>query len=290
MRTIPGDCARRGSTLAFSMIMLTALVAIASLALDYGKVELVRTELQRCADASARAGATYLAEGTSYIEVDGARSAAISLSDNNTVSGRAIGLLAGDVEIGNWDVELSPRFSISRSPLNAVRVRAQCLQSRGNAVPLSAASILGIESWDVGATATATVDPATSPNAMVGLDRVRFSSLGVLARINGDVVSNGDIEIGKPLGILVRVNGDARSYAGTVSKGVLAQITGSTAPLSKKLYYPPVVLPTTNNNANISNYLDSGGDFNAVLAANIPSGTYVVRDLNFLAGIAVNLE
>lgn len=282
--------ARRGGVLAYCICSLFAMLTVAALALDVARVQLVRTELQRCADASARAGAAYLSAGGSYIEVEAARNAAVALAANNSVDGRQLAMQSSDVEAGNWDATLSPRFSLARTPLNAVRVRAQCSKSRGNAVPLSVANLMGIDSWDVGTTAIAAADPATSSNAMVGLDRVRFSSLGVLARINGDVVSNGDIDVGMPLGLLVQVDGDARSYAGTVHKGVLASITGSTAPLSKKLYYPPVTVPAVNDNSKITSYLDSSGDFNALLAANIPAGTYVVRDLNFLAGLAVNLQ
>jgi Flp pilus assembly protein TadG len=280
----------RGLSLVYALIALTTLVAVASLAVDYAKVELCRTELKRGVDASARAGAAQLAAGTSLMEVAAAKDSAVALFAMNPVLGHPVNVTTSDVEVGNWNELLTPRFATDRLPLNAVRVKASCSKARGNAVPLSAGSLLGIDTWDVNASAVATVDTPTSPYAMAGVDRVQFSSLGVLARIHGTVVSNGDIDIGMPLGVLVGVNGDARSHAGVVRKGGLAYISGSTSPLPQKLYYPPVAVPQTNDNSRIAGYLNSAGDFGALFSANIPAGSYVVRDLNLLAGVAVNLE
>jgi len=134
------------------------------------------------------------------------------------------------------------------------------------------------------------VPRAASSYNFAGIDSVDFSSLGVLARVNGNIASNGNIRVGVPLGLLVGVNGDARSYAGSVTKGTLAYISGSKAPLSEQLYFPAVKVPLDNNNSQIAGYLDSDGDFNALLSAVIPAGTYVVRDLNFLAGLNIRLE
>jgi hypothetical protein len=71
---------------------------------------------------------------------------------------------------------------------------------------------------------------------------------------------------------------------------MLAGITGSTRPLPDELVYPSVQLPLRSDNEKIRPYLDSQGDFNALLFTSIPSGTYIVRDLNLLANVVVRLE
>lgn len=285
---------RRGGTLVYAVILMTALLAVSSLGVDVAHVHLARTELQRTADAAARAGAGAMfgtpAHPVTSADPASAAAAAGQVASLNPADGRAVSLAAGDVEVGNWDDTLSPRFATGRSPTNAVRVTSRLQRDRGSAVALGFTRMLGFETWDVSAAAVARVDPPTSPYGLVGIDRIRFASLGVLAEVNGDLMSNGDIDVGTPLGLLVRVNGDARSYHGTVSKGALACITGSTAPLSSPLYYPTVLVPAANDNSRIASQLDSHGNFTSALGWTLPAGTYVVRDLNMLAGIAVNVE
>ena len=46
---------RTGVALIYVMVMMTALIAFASLGTDYARVQLAKTELQRAADAAARA-------------------------------------------------------------------------------------------------------------------------------------------------------------------------------------------------------------------------------------------
>ncbi len=47
-------CRRRGSILLYVIVMMTALLGICTLAVDYGHVQLVKSEMQRTADATAR--------------------------------------------------------------------------------------------------------------------------------------------------------------------------------------------------------------------------------------------
>jgi uncharacterized membrane protein len=50
---------RRGMSLMWAIGCMTGLCAIASLAVDYGRVQVVKSELRRAADAAARAGSSW---------------------------------------------------------------------------------------------------------------------------------------------------------------------------------------------------------------------------------------
>src|SRR3954470_1608700 len=54
---------RTGAVLIYTTIMMTAFVAMVSLGVEWGHVQVVKTELQATADAAARAGAAALAVG-----------------------------------------------------------------------------------------------------------------------------------------------------------------------------------------------------------------------------------
>jgi Flp pilus assembly protein TadG len=281
---------RRGSVLLYSCFLVVALTAIASLGVDYGHVQLVKTELQICVDASARAGVAQLSSNPDGIQISNASTATIAMGLLNPVDNQPQQLLSTDVEVGNWDSTQTPAFSVSRSPANAVRVTGHRTAARGDPVQLILGAVIGAFSCDVNASAVAAVAAPMSNYGIVGIDHLNFSSLGVLARVNGDVASNGDINIGNPLGLLVSVTGNATSYSGYVTHGALAGIGGSQKPLSSSLNYPPVLVPGSNDNANISGFLDNNGNFDAVGIARVPSGTYVVHDLNVLADLDLDLE
>src|SRR5688572_19678299 len=59
---------RRGSALMYLTVTLVALVAFVSLAVDLGRVQLVRGELQLAADAAARHAAAGLSAGVTTAE------------------------------------------------------------------------------------------------------------------------------------------------------------------------------------------------------------------------------
>lgn len=270
-------------------MLLTVLLGIASLAVDAARVQVARTQLSHAAEAAARAGAAMLDSGGNAV-----RATARDIASLNLCDGKPVTLADGDIEPGIWDAErrqFTPLASNQQtSSANAVRVRAKRTKEVGGQIPLTFASIFGIDGCNAYGSAVAKLTRSLPEQGLIGLDEVRFSSLGVLAEIRGNVASNGNIYIGTPLGLLVGVTGNVQSYRGTVSKGVLAGISGSQAALQQPLDCPSVQLPTRNDNDRIAAYLDSQGDFNAVLAATIPAGTYVVRNLNLLAGVAIRLE
>lgn len=271
---MPKQFCARGSILPACLTSVMLLSVLASLAVDVGVYMTAKAELQAAANAMEKGLSPY--------------PAGIQLARENTLNTNlSLPLQAIHIRTGRWENGVFIERSYEQ---NAVRVTLYRTEEHQNPVPLFFAGLLGLNSVNISASAVASVRPKVPEYNFVGIDEVRFSSLGVLARIKGRVVSNGDIDIGCPLGLWVGVLGDARSWGGRIRKGMLAGITGSTKPLPDELVYPSVQVPLHNNNDRIAAYLDSQGDFNSMLITSIPSGTYVVRDLNLLANVVVRLE
>src|SRR5688572_17274021 len=90
---------RPGMTLVWGIITFTALMAVVSLAVDLGRVQLARTELQQAADAAARYAAAGFPRG-----VSAAQDNALAAAAENRVLGKPVALVREeDVEFGAWD-------------------------------------------------------------------------------------------------------------------------------------------------------------------------------------------
>jgi hypothetical protein len=280
---------RGGSALFYLVFALTALVALTSLAVDLGRVQLAKSELRAAADAAARAAAARLGTGGAAAEV---RSQAVTWARYNVVDGgRSVELENSDIEIGNWDPTRTPKFSTTGSGTPAVRVNAYLTASRNTAIPLAFASIIGFKSCDVTAVSVATC--TTHGYAVVGLDFIRmggnssssyWSSGASDTGKFGSIASNGDITLSGSSEIF----GDARPGVGHTVYGA-NKVSGSTAPLSEPLNFPNGTAgnyKNTNDNGNIPGSALSGADL--VLGKNqkltLPGGNYYLRDLTLGAG------
>jgi Flp pilus assembly protein TadG len=149
---------RRGSVLIYTVFAMGVFVGIVSLAVDWGRVALVRTELMTAANAAARAGAGKLVSApgmSSYTTV--------SYAALNTANGSPVVLdPSADVVFGKWS-EQSNTFTVNGTPTNAVRVTARRTTARSNAVQTTFAAILGRGTTDVSATATAALLTTPAP-------------------------------------------------------------------------------------------------------------------------------
>src|SRR3954453_18283413 len=77
---------RRGLSMLYVVVMLTALIGFVSMAVDVGRVRLARTQLQTATDASARAAADSLPISTQTVinnATEAAASNGIIDSDND---------------------------------------------------------------------------------------------------------------------------------------------------------------------------------------------------------------
>src|SRR3982751_879435 len=91
---------RRGVTIIYVTLIMTALCMVLSLAVDYGHAQLVKTELRRAADASARAAAAYI-----YSDLNLGIAAAQDVASRNKADGVAVTVAMKDIEYGYWDVK-----------------------------------------------------------------------------------------------------------------------------------------------------------------------------------------
>jgi hypothetical protein len=151
----------RGVVQAYAMFAFVALLAVVSLAVDFGRVQLVKTQLQTCADATALAAASAYAETHDVTYATNAATAVFA--GDKDLDG-----LAGDPVVtmtaGTWN-QTSRTFSSTYAPgLSAVQITVARTAANGNAVPLVFGKMVGKSTCDVRATAVAitVVDDAAS--------------------------------------------------------------------------------------------------------------------------------
>src|SRR5216110_2633221 len=123
---ILGRRRRTGVSAIYVIIMLSALIGLSSLAVDYARVQLAKTELQRGADAAARYAAATLSSGTAT-----ARSNAVACAAQNTVDGQPLVLDPNlDVEFGTWTSATKTFTPSAGSNVDTVRVSAHRTAAR----------------------------------------------------------------------------------------------------------------------------------------------------------------
>ena len=165
-------------TLIWGIVIFTALMAFVSLAVDLGRVQLVRTELQQAADAAVRYAAVGFADG-----VEAAKDHAIAVARENRAGEWTVALdREQDVEFGTWDAAtktFSPLAGSARANAGAIRITARRVARRGTAVPLLFTRWIGVPSCDVCATAIMTRTPASPSFVAMGDLSVKNSLLVV---------------------------------------------------------------------------------------------------------------
>jgi Ca-activated chloride channel family protein len=141
----------RGSAMMMVIMMLPVLLGFAALTVDVGYIYLAQSQLQVAADAAALAGVSDLAAN----DLSSARNNASAIAASNPVAGSnlTIGSDGSAVEVGRWD---SDDFVAGHSRPNALRVTLKrTSDSVDGPLPLFFGPVLGYESVDVQATATA---------------------------------------------------------------------------------------------------------------------------------------
>ena len=173
---------RRGVSMIYTMAALTTLAGFVSLGADYARVQLVKTELLRAADAAARYGAMALPNGTSAV-----RANAIAVAAQNNVDGAPVVLTNADIELGTWNAAAKTFTVTNASSATSVRITAMRSSARGTAVPLSFMSLLGLNNCDARSTSVSmyspavdvvTTVPATSNPWLAGMPAGTVANLG----------------------------------------------------------------------------------------------------------------
>jgi len=279
---------------------MAVIFAMVSLSVDLGRARLVKTELQRVADAAARAGAAGLSTSAAQ-----ARSSAISIAGENSVDGTSFTLTNSDVEVGNWT---GSSFTVNGSPSNAVRVTARRTAATGNAVPTLFARVIGRTSVDVTATSVAKYTSG-SGGGFVGYDSITFKNNASIRSYNSSTNTNptsGNATSNGGLGSNGWIKGkNGNTLYGSATLGPAGEIenvsvTGSTTTLTQAI--PEDTLPTWSSSTNPggisqnytvgSNTTLAGGSYwftsltiNATLSFSGPATLYVNGDVNLKGGL-----
>jgi len=151
----PGG-AHTGSALPYIVVAMIALVGVASIGVDWGHVEMVKTDMQRCADATARGYVElYLQSGQNTAIASGAQ--LYSAADNPVDSNSGIAPKV-TVTWGAWNTStktFSANWGGPGTP--AVKVTVARNAANGNSIPLTWAAVLGHGFCDVQVSAVAAV-------------------------------------------------------------------------------------------------------------------------------------
>lgn len=275
---------RQGAIAVWAACSLVVSIAFLAFAVDWGYIVVTESELQNAADAGALSGARSLPEGRAA-----AIAAAQRWASKNTAAGRYVSTVAAeDIEIGVWDHDTAA-FTVlpansSETP-DAVRVTCRRIAARGDALTLFFAPVIGTDKAELTASAIAAIKRDRC-GVIVGLDSVDVknghidsydSSLGTYKqqspRANGDVCSNGSIEIGS----VGSIEGNAMPGPGhTVSSP--DQVTGRTTPRTTKIKWKPVDMTgvASNNNDLLSKGQLKNGrlQLSGGQVLTLPPGTY----------------
>ncbi|HEX8911567.1 MAG TPA: pilus assembly protein TadG-related protein [Humisphaera sp.] len=151
-----------GSLLYMTFVMI-ALIGLGSFAVDLGHVHLVKTDLQRCADAAAHGYMEYYRDyGSSYAATAGP---SLYSSANNPVDAGSGVQPTVTVTWGAWNS--SNKVFTPGGGNTAVRVVASRTAANGNAVPLVLGAVIGQRSADVTCESIATLTGGQSQSVTV---------------------------------------------------------------------------------------------------------------------------
>ncbi len=149
---------RKGTTMVLAAVSMCSVAGFLSLAVDWGRVQVAKCQLQSSADAAARYAVAGMQNNIGGVSSAGDNAAAVVAQ--NRVENRSITFdKNADVEIGYWNASTHKFQTVSYlSQANAVRVTLKCVQSRNSAIPLMFLSMLGRNSMDVSASSIASID------------------------------------------------------------------------------------------------------------------------------------
>jgi hypothetical protein len=165
MKTVRPYPRRSGNILVLTAAMLVVLFGLLAFAVDLGYLEVVRTELQRSADAAAIAATWELIDpnslsghGNPSASISNARTAAGRYTGLNLVGSQASSLAQSDIVIGQLANPSNPHASMTfndPTSFNAVQIQVRRARDQNGEVPLFFARVLGLGSSAEQAHATA---------------------------------------------------------------------------------------------------------------------------------------
>lgn len=155
-----------GYVMGVMVVIMVALVGVASLAVDYGHVQLVKTQLHRAADATAHDYILlYNLDGKTYANANAP--SAYSSTINPVYTGT--GPPTYTVTWGYWNATTATFSTTAGTGPVAVQVAASCTAANGNGVPLLFGSIVGQRTCNVNVTAVAAVSGSNTVSTSVNV-------------------------------------------------------------------------------------------------------------------------
>jgi Flp pilus assembly protein TadG len=97
-----------GSLAVVAALLLLVLAGMAALVMDIGRLAVVKSEMQKAADAGALAGARALSSGPSFPNWTSAQSRAAATAQENKVDGSLITASQCQVQVGYWNYSWQP--------------------------------------------------------------------------------------------------------------------------------------------------------------------------------------
>ncbi len=254
--------------LVYTIVILIVLTGFVSLAVDYGRTVLAKSELQYAVDAAARYASNGLADGT-YV------SKAQTAASENSVDGAPFALLSSDIVSGTWN-STSGSFTAGGSSPNAIQITGRRSAARGNAIPLTFGAVLGANSIDVTATATVVFTAGAAAYDIVGLTTVNLTGGTSIKRNSGEsgtvnVATNGTTNV--PNGCYIYGNSYYRTSAPSEpGNGITGTNTAMTADIT-------LATPTIPGNA-----IDLGAINVGWQGGSISGGTYKCSSITLGGG------
>lgn len=264
----------RGFTIVYGSIVIFAMIGLISLAVDWGRAQTGKRQLQDAVDAAARYAVTGVSDGTAVAKAQAAAS-------ENSVDGTTLSLLSSDIELGTWD-SVARTFTVSSTNRNAVRITGRRSAARGTAVPLAFGRIIGRDSVDLSASAVAVQNTLSASPNVVGLSSVTLTGSGKIQRTPGEggtvtVASNGTYSLtwGQ------QIAGDVlyRNTPPSTPNGANC-ITGTQTAMSSDIAYATPTTPGGTTYVGAANY--SGGTYS------VPAGNYSATSVTIGGGAVFN--
>ena len=170
---------RSGVSIIYMIALMTLLIGIGSYAVDYGRVQMAKTELMRAADAAARYACTGISDGT-YI------AKAIDAANDNTCDGTAVTLTSSDIVKGYYDTA-AKTFTPNGTPTNAIKVT--CDRVGANGIPMLFTGWLGVARANARTTVIAYAKPANL-SGVTGLNSITMNNNAFIGSYNSAVTTN----------------------------------------------------------------------------------------------------
>src|SRR2546421_3311535 len=288
---------RSGHVILYLAVAIPVVVGFATFAVDYGRVQLAKSQLRMAADSAARAAATSLPNG-----VAAAQASAVAMGAANKCDGVDVAIdSSNDIEFLWWN-DLTHTYTVlsgaARSGANAIRVTARRTTARGNTINLTFGPVIGATHCDVSVTSTATYKLTPAAYGVIGLTKFDVdgdidsydSSAGSYsagsAKSKARIASNADIKL--KAGTVI--HGDAWAGVGKSVNG--GTVTGSIKSLTANLVAPSAsagAAASTNDNGNLSSAYFNGTDFTMSSGSyTIPAGTYYIHNINLTNNSLIN--